>query len=122
MTYEERCSHLLADASIAVAVLLNAERTDMEMVPLVPRPLGDSEVAARIAGRGLRPVGIVGISGTEPRSAFEEPLDLHVVNVLASAFLEYLRVLLGESLQKQSKALEISELARLFSLPDARSN
>jgi hypothetical protein len=64
----------------------------------------------------LRPVGVLGLCGTESRAAFKEPLDVSTVDALARAFTAYVNALLGQ--RQAGDSLEWCE--RLFALPDTR--
>jgi hypothetical protein len=123
MTYSERSTQLALDASVAVLVLTNAQCDDIEMLPLKPREMTESDVAdllTRWPGRGLFVCGILGLVGTSPRSEFKEPLEPEQVDALASAFLAYLHVLFCDSFAEQRAAIEVNELTRLVSLIDDR--
>jgi hypothetical protein len=58
--------------------------------------------------------------------AFKEPLDLAVIDAISTAFLEYVRVLLGDSIamqiEERQKGDEVEWLKGLWSLPDTRMN
>jgi hypothetical protein len=105
-------------------VLLSQDNTDLEFWMLRPRQAAKSELTPpeEFAARKLRSVGIVGLCGLKPRCAFKEPLETPIVNKIAAAFLEYLRVLLGGQIAEQTEAAEIAELERLYGLPSGRPN
>jgi hypothetical protein len=67
-------------------------------------------------------VGIVGLSGFNPLCSFNEDLPPHVVEAIATAFLEYVRVLFGRGFAEQIAEAEAAELERLYVLPDTRMN
>lgn len=119
-TYTEQAEKIACESNIAVMVLLNPDSTDMEMVMV--RPTHDvSKMPSReeFARRQLRAVGVVGVNGLKPMSAFREPLETAVIHRISAAFLAYLRVLLGESFTQQCEAAELERYyARLYSLPD----
>lgn len=128
MTYTEKSTRLVLDASVAVQVLMGAPN-DVEFVPLLPRAADESmlaELKARWPGRGLRPVGIIGLVGTSPRVALREPLEPEQVSALASAFLAYVQALFADSfaaqIEQRQKGDEVDWLERLYSLPDPRPN
>jgi hypothetical protein len=126
-TYSERSTQLAVDASVAVLVLLGTAPDDMEFIPLKPKMATEesmlmAELRARWPGRGLRSVGVIGLCGTSPRCAFKEPLETQQISALAAAFLVYLDVLFRESFAAQTEKAELSELERLFNLPDPRAN
>ena len=55
-------------------------------------------------------------------SAFKEPLEPQVVNAIGLAFLEHLRVRLGEGFAEHVEAAALAELERWYMLPDTRPN
>ena len=119
MTYSEKSTQLALDASVAVLVLTNAQCDDMEFLPLKPRQMTEREAAellTRWPGRGLRSVGIIGLVGTSPRSAWKEPLEPEHLNALAGAFLAYLHALFCDSFAAQQEGVEIAELESLYAL------
>jgi len=121
MTYMEKAAHAAAESSVAVMVLLNHDNTDAEFVALKPRQAAFTS-PEEFTARKLRPVGVIGLRGAQPVCAFKEPLDSPVVNSLATAFLEYIRVLLGQGFAEQMEAVEIAELERVWSIADTRPN
>lgn len=126
--YAEKSTQLLTDAQIAVLVLGNADCTDVEFLPLKPRAANENfcqELRTRWPGRGLRSIGVVGLSGTEPVCAFKEELGPEKVLAVANAFLVYVSVLLGDAFAKQLRPEpapddSIEWLTQLYSLPDLR--
>ncbi len=114
--YFERAVQVACESSISCLVLLSSGNDDIELLRITPQPSADFVSPEVFAARQLRNVGVVGLCGTKPTVAFKEPLEPPVVNAIAMAFLEYLRVLLGESLAEQTEAFEIAELERLYSL------
>lgn len=113
MTYDERAAQVAQDSTVAVLALLGTEPGDSEFIPLRPRFADQStlaELAIRWPGRGLRPVGVIGLCGTSPRVAFREPLSSDEVAALSNAFLVYLNTLLSSSFQEQLKVAEIQKL------------
>ncbi len=116
--YMQRAAQVVCDSSIAVQVLLNPDNTDLEIWPLKPEA-NESELTSRqeFAGRALRSVGVIGfgLQGLKPFTAFKEALEPDVVNAISRTFLEYLRVLIGESF---SDAAEIAELERIYAYRD----
>jgi len=118
MTYLDRATNAAANASVAVQVLMGAP-DDVEFIPLRPRMADEkmlADIAARWPGRGLRSVGVIGLHGTSPVIALNEPLGPEQVDALASAFLSYIHVLLCDSFE----AASILELEKLHALPDTR--
>jgi hypothetical protein len=127
MTYSEKSQQLALDSSIAVQILMGAP-DDVEFVPLKPRPADDrmlAELKTRWPGRGLRSVGVVGLVGVTPHYALKEPLEPEQVDMLAAAFLTYVRALLTSQEPRTDsveKGDEVAWLCRLWSLPDTRPN
>src|ERR1700723_560571 len=115
-TYSEMSKTVADESSIAVLVLLSSDNTDMEFLPLRPRQLTERELLTpeEFAARKLRSVGVVGISGAQPRVAFKEPLSVSVVDRIAAAFLEYLRVMLRQGFAEQTATAEVQELERFY--------
>lgn len=121
-TYSERSAQLALDASIAVMVLINAQCDDAIFLPLKPRQLPETEAAELLrSGRGFRSVGVIGLVGASPRSAFKEPLDSAQVSALADAFLAYLHAFLCDGFAALQEVAEIQELVRLWHLADTRN-
>jgi hypothetical protein len=119
MTYSEKSTQLALDASIAVLVLTNAQFDDVEFLPLKPRQMTESEKAelvTRWPGRGLCSIGVLGLVGMTPRSAFKEPLEPEQVTALAGAFLAYLHALFSDRFAEQLEGAEIAELERIYAL------
>lgn len=82
---------LVASADIAVGVLLNASGTDMEMLPLAPRPLPESKLCAleiEWATRSLRFVGVMAWANGSVQAQLA-PLSASVTARLRSAFEAY---------------------------------
>lgn len=124
-TYTERAVQLGVNSSIAVYVLMGSSPQDVEFLPLKPRMADEAmlaELKTRWAGRSLRSVGVIGLVGTTPQCALEEPLEPDQITGLGAAFLAYLHVILSDSFAAQQETVEISELERLYSLPDTRLN
>lgn len=127
-SYIERYTEVVLNSNIAVMVLLNQDNTDMEFWRLKPCQAAESELTTRaeFAARKLRPVGVAGLQGTTPAVALKEPLDPAVVGAIGTAFAEYIRALIGDSvamqIEERQKGDEVSWLDRLHQLPDARVN
>ena len=124
MTYIEKAALAVADSSVAVMVLLNHDNTDAAFVALKPHQ-ADFISPDEFTARRLRPVGVFGLQGLQPVCAFKEPLEAPVVNGLATAFLEYVRVMLGDSeMQPAEPRIDdsVTWLERLHALPDSRLN
>lgn len=121
--FNARAADVTRQSAIAVQVLLSHDNNDMEFLLLRPVPV---HLSARFSeeeftARQLRFVGIVGLSGLNAKCAFEEPLDERVVSTIASAFIEYTRALLTQSSFGDYLAqAEVTELERLYALPDTR--
>jgi len=124
MTYVEKSTKLACESSVAVMVLMGAP-DDVEFLPVKPR-MADAnmldELKARWHGRGLRPVGMMGLCGTSPRCELKEPLEPEQVTALAGAFLAYLHVFFRDSFAEQLEGVEVQELGRLWSLEDPRTD
>jgi hypothetical protein len=126
MNHTEKSNQLAINAAVLVQVLMGDAPGDVEFVPLKPRMASSTmlaDIKARWPGRGLRVVGLIGLSSDmKPLSSFNEPLTPQQVDALSTAFLTYVHVLLGESFAQQHEATEVQELWRLYSLPDTRIN
>ncbi|MGO9937185.1 MAG: hypothetical protein ACLPH3_05895 [Terracidiphilus sp.] len=118
--YEKRAEQVVSEADIAAQILLSAGNDDIELIPLCPRRPDRCIAREDFTARQLRPVGVIGLSGLKALSAFREPLEPYLVDVIAEAFLEYARVLLGESFLEQAAAAEVAELERMYALIDPR--
>jgi hypothetical protein len=120
--YIERSSQVALDSSIAVMVLLNQDNTDMEFWALKPHQCNVT-TREEFAARKLRSVGVVGLCGPKAKCAFKERLEPSVINAIATAFTEYLRVSFAVDFAEQTEAAEITELERLYLLSgDKRPN
>jgi hypothetical protein len=104
MTYTEKSRNIANEASIAVMVLLNPDATDSEFWPLKPAAQSPLTSETEFAARKLRPVGVVGLCGTKAQSAFKELLPDPVVRAIGTAFIEYVRVSLGQGFVEQLAA------------------
>jgi hypothetical protein len=125
MTYTEKSTQLALDASVAVLALSNPDCTELELLPLKPRQMSETEraqLAARWPGRNLRSIGVIGLVGTTPKYALKDALEPERVSALTDAFLAYLHALYCDSFAAQQETAEIRELGRLWSLPDTRMN
>jgi hypothetical protein len=111
----ERAAQVANESQIAILFLLSANNDDLESVLLCPSALADDMPSTEErTRRQLRPVCVVGLSGVKPLMAIKEPLSPHVVDGISAAFLEYVRVLLGDTIMKQVEAAEIAELERIY--------
>jgi hypothetical protein len=127
-TYEHRRDELVINSSICVGVLLGDMPGDMEFVPIRPQPATDAmreELRSRWPGRGLRGVGYIGLVDGAPKLALNEPLDGVQVEALAAAFAVYIATLVkcamaSDGFAVQIERAEVSELERLFAMPDPR--
>lgn len=125
MTFAERAGELAVESSVAVMILSNPECTDVELMPLRPRPMTDIErarLAARWHGRDLDSLCVIGLVGVIPRVVLKRPVDPEKVAALSDAFLAYVHSLLGDSFAAQIEAAEVEELERMYLLPDTRPN
>lgn len=115
---------LAAESSIAVAILGNADVTDVELLPVCPNPISENvhELSAKWAHRGLRFIGVAGLVAGRPRWALATPLDEVRAEALGAAFATYCETLLPGHVAEQRKGDEVEWLRRLWSLPDMRVN
>jgi hypothetical protein len=115
---------LAAEASIAAAILANANVTDIELLPIRPRSLTDGRIhdLARLwAFRGLRFIGVAGIVNDMPYTALALRLDPERISALSEAFAAYSKtVLSGENETPRAIGDEVEWLRKLWSLTDAR--
>lgn len=121
--YSGRSKEVVKSASIAAMVFLNEANTDMEIWLVRPQPTPESNLmtAEAIVDRKLREVGVIALNERGlPQASFKESLPAVVISAIAAGFSEYIRVLIGQKLTEQLEAAEISELERLYSLPDKR--
>lgn len=121
-TYTERSQEVARNASIAVLVLLSHDNTDLEFWNL-RRSQAEWTSSHAFTTRGLRSVGVVGLSlQGKPLVAFKEDLSPSVVDGISNAFLVYLNALLADSFAEQREDIETQELRRLFALCDPYVN
>lgn len=88
----EMYRHLVASADIAVGVLLNADGSDVEYLPLQPRPFPDSTICAleaEWASRRLRFIGVMAWTDGVVQTQLE-PLPDVVATRLNRGFEAYL--------------------------------
>jgi hypothetical protein len=119
MAYQEKSVRLALDSTVAVLALGNPECTDLELLPLRPRTMSESErdeLKARWHGRNLQSIGVVGLVGTTPQFALKQSLQPEQISLLADAFLQHVYEVYCDGLAQQTEA----ELRRLWSLPDTR--
>ena len=105
MTYGEKSAQLALDSSIAVLVLGNEDCTDIEMLPLRPHSMRESEkeyLRSCWRGRGLKSLGIMGLVGSSPRFALKEPLEPEHVSALADAFLNHVHAVFCDGFAEQA--------------------
>lgn len=94
--YIEEAADIVANASVAVQVLLGEADNDVEFIPLRPHPANGewlADLAARWPGRGLRSIGVLAMVDGTAKAAFKEPVSLDVVSRLAAAFQVYCETL-----------------------------
>ncbi len=115
-TFIEQAADVCASADVSAILLLSADGQDIELWHL--RPQGARTSPEEFAMRQLRIVGAVGLHGMTPRFTFKESLPLFTFRAFGKAFADYVRSLLGETCAEQ---LEISELERMYSMPDPRT-
>jgi hypothetical protein len=118
MPYSECAIKVACESSISAVVLLSSANDDIAFMRLKPLPSAGFITPEDFTARKLRSVGVVGLCGTKPMVAFSELLEPPVVDAIAWAFLEYVRVLLGEHME----AALVTELERLYALSDTRPN
>lgn len=90
--YIEEATNLVANASVAVQVLLNSTGDDMEFVPAAPQPANAeywADLRTRWHGRGLHSIGFLAMVDGQAKAVFKESVTLDVVGRLASAFQAY---------------------------------
>lgn len=120
--YMERARELTRESQIAVVVCLNPSHDDIEFLPFKPSASDYRSLPFEFGLRQLRPVAILGLRGLNLVCAFLEPLDACIVNSISAAFLEYIRVLLGEHFTEHMAGAEAQELNRMWMLSDHRSH
>jgi hypothetical protein len=119
----ERAAHIACESQICCQVLLSHDNADIALIQLKPHAYPSGYITPEeFTARQLRSVGVVGLSGLKPLCFFKELLPPHVVDAIATAFLEYIRVLTGAEFAAQMEAAGIAELTRFCSLPDTRMN
>lgn len=110
----------VACGQIVLQVLLSESNDDLEFVAMhsaaQPFPITREDFAAR----KLRSVGVIGLRGLAPARAFKEPLAPSVVDGISTAFLVYVQTVLGNSFHEHAAKAELTELERMFALPDPR--
>lgn len=87
----DRFQRVAMRADIAVAILANADTTDIELLPVMPHgPNEDLDTLARLwAGRGLAFLGVIGMIDGTPQTALEAPLDALQMQALSAAFARH---------------------------------
>jgi hypothetical protein len=127
-TYEERRDTLAINSSILVQVMLG-NAGDMEFSLVRPRPANsaamEEELRAKWPGRGLRAVGFVGLVDGAPQLVLKAPISAAEVEVLAIAFGGYVGTLMKQAMSAENigaelARAEVSELERMYVLPDSR--
>ncbi len=116
-TFVEHAADACAGADVAAMLLLSEDGLDIELWPLRPEAALTSR--EEFTRRQLRIVGAVGLRGMKPVFALKEPLSIHAVAAFGIAFADYVCVRLSENFTEH---IEISELDRIFALPDTRLN
>ena len=78
-------------ADVAVAILANADTTDIELLPVMPHGPGEDldALAQRWAGRGLAFIGVMGTVDGVPQTALDVPLDATRMRALSEAFARH---------------------------------
>lgn len=120
----EKFEPLAVAAQTAVAVLGNADLTDIELLPIQPNPLcADSvrDLARQWSFRGLRFIGTIGIVDGHTCTALVEPVDHPRLAAISVAFIGYCEALLSASVEQRQKSGDGAEWCeRLYRLPDFR--
>lgn len=120
----EKFEQLAVAAQTAVAVLGNADLTDIELLPIQPNPLcADSvrDLARQWSFRGLRFIGTIGIVDGHTCTALAEPVDHLRLAAISVAFIGYCEALLSASVEQRQKGDDGAEWCeRLYRLPDLR--
>ena len=116
--YIERAADVVSLSQIAVQVLLSRDNDDLEFFAMRPRIAPPPPEV--FEGRNLRTVGVIGLHGVKSYVAWREPLEPRVIEVIAHAFLDYVRVLLGDNIAEHVAHAEVSELERIYALGDSR--
>jgi hypothetical protein len=115
---------LIGESQLCVVLLTNLDYTDFEFVRVKP-PMNDAaqrELLAGLAGRALYFTGNIGLVNGEPRTALEQPIDSHILDALARAFVAWCGIWLRASAEQQTVGDEVEWLRRLWALtprPDA---
>jgi hypothetical protein len=113
MTYAEKANRVATESSIALLVMMGNPE-DVEFLPLKPEAdeRAITELRMRWAGRGLRPIGVVGITGATTQCALKIALSPEQSDGLSNAFLAWLHTTFCDGLM----AAEVTELERLYHL------
>lgn len=125
--YMERAAEIALNSStsICVLVLLSRNNRDLELWGLLPRR-AIFTTPEEFANRQLRSVGVVGLQGATARCAFKEPIADPVLNAIADAFAEYVRVMMpgadfAAQMRAESESGDFVAWANgLWTLPDVR--
>lgn len=124
-SFENRAAMIALRSHVATMVLLNHDGSDAEFICIKPSKIDEAEVISRIAGRGLRRVGVCGVAigGLGAACHFKEPLNSSVLSSIATAFADYARVATGMDCGDAiATAFEIEILERWYALPDPRDS
>lgn len=113
----EDATDACAGADVSALLLCSADNQDIELWPLNPRsawtPLKEFN------RRQLRIVGAVGLHGMQPKFCFKEALPLSVFEAFGQCFANHVHSLLDANFATR---MEISELGRIYAIPDDRLN
>lgn len=113
---------LAMESTLAIAILANADVTDIEAVPVSPRGYSAEkfdELQTLWAPRGLRFIGAAGIVDGKARLVLAEPLDHIRVAALWQTFAAYCESFSDNTEQEQTGD-EVAWLNALFALNDPR--
>ncbi|HEX4032527.1 MAG TPA: hypothetical protein VHX20_19340 [Terracidiphilus sp.] len=125
--FSVRAAEAARGSQLVLQVLLSPDNDDIELVCITAASAGRPFpiTAEDFTARKLRSVGCVGVSlgldGFTPHVALIEPLEPHVINAMGCALTEYIRVLVGNALIEQIALAEVTELERMYVLPDSRT-
>jgi hypothetical protein len=117
-SYFEAVEQLVDTSTRVVQVLLSDSTGHLEIYP-TSRSLPNLQ---EFINRRLRPIGVLGLQGSRVAFAFKEELPENTICAIGTAYGAYINALLGPDAADQIERAEISELTRLYTLPDDRMN
>lgn len=110
----DKFEQLVADASVATAILYNPATGDSELVPLEPV---EQDTARIYTARGLAFAGVLGLVDGTPHIVLAVPLEGEAAQRILTRFTERLE---AEINARVPEAESVSWLRRLWSLKDTR--